>query len=64
MRRPAGIQLTQRSPTARWSSGAWRPGVQAAVAVAMVAVAALLAASARTMLAGRNYDASHVALIA
>jgi len=62
-RRPAGVQLAERAPTSRWSSAAWLLGAQAAVAVAMVAVAALLAASARTMLAGRNFDASHVALI-
>ena len=61
--RPAtGRRITQRA-AARWSSGAWLLGVQAAAAVAMVAVAALLGASARTMVRGRNYDASHVALI-
>jgi putative ABC transport system permease protein len=62
-RRPAVARLTARSATSRRSSGAWLLGAQAAVAVAMVAVAALLATSARTMLAGRNFEASHVALI-
>ena len=38
-------------------------GVQAAVAVAMVAVAALLTASAQRMLAGMHFEASHVALM-
>ena len=62
VRPPAASRLSRRA-TARWSSGAWLLGAQAAAAVAMVALAALLGASARTMLRGRNYDASHVALI-
>jgi predicted permease len=53
----------QRSTTSRWSSGRWLLGAQAAVAVALVAVGSLLAASAHVMVAGKNFEASHVALM-
>ncbi len=52
-----------RSASVRWSTGRWLLGAQAAIAVALLATAALLAAGARLVLAGRNYDTSHVALI-
>jgi predicted permease len=55
--------LHSRSVTARWSSGRWLLGAQAAVAVALVVVGGLIAASARVMVAGKNFDASHVALM-
>jgi predicted permease len=43
--------------------GRWLVGAQAAVAVALVAVAGLLTASARGLIAGTNFEASHVALM-
>jgi len=52
-----------RSTSPRWSTGRWLLGTQAAVAVALLATAALLAAGARLVLDGRNYDTSHVALM-
>ena len=52
-----------RSTSVRWSTGRWLLGAQAATAVALLATAALLAAGARLVLAGRNYDTSHVALM-
>jgi predicted permease len=55
--------LQPRGATSRWSSGRWLLGAQAAVAVALVAVGALLAGSARVMVAGRNFEASHIALM-
>jgi predicted permease len=53
---------TTRTVTSRWS-GRLLLSAQAAVAVAMVATATLLTASAHIVLAGRNYDTSHVALM-
>jgi predicted permease len=61
--RHTAARLGQRAPTSRWSSARGLLAAQAAVAVAMVAVAGLLSASVRTMAAGRNFDPSHVALI-
>jgi hypothetical protein len=55
--------LHHRAPTANWTSGRWLLGVQAAVAVALVAVAAVLAASASLVVAGANFESSHVALM-
>jgi predicted permease len=52
-----------RSTTFRSSAGMWLLAAQAAVAVAMLTVSALLASSARTVLTGRNYDGSRVALM-
>jgi len=52
-----------RSTSVRWSTGRWLLGAQAATAVALLATAALLAAGARLVLAGHNYDTSHVALM-
>jgi predicted permease len=52
-----------RSTSARWSTGRWLLGAQAATAVALLATAALLAAGARVVLDGRNYDTAHVALM-
>ena len=55
--------LKSRPGTARWSSGSWLLAGQASVAVALVAVAGLLAASAQTMMAGTNFESSHIALM-
>jgi len=63
VRRSSARPAPSRSMSARWSASRWLLAVQAAVAVAMVATAALLASSARLVLAGRNYEASHVALM-
>ena len=63
VRRPGLVDFKRRSTTARWSSGAWLLGAQAAVAVALVAVTGLMTASAQMMLAGTNFEASHVALM-
>lgn len=41
----------------------WLVGAQAAIAVALVVVAMLLSASARTVVNGANFEASHVALL-
>ena len=62
-RRPRSGEPSQRTATHRWSSGAWLLGAQAAVAVSLVAVTGLMIASAQTMLAGENFEASHVALM-
>ncbi|HLY20153.1 MAG TPA: FtsX-like permease family protein, partial [Bryobacteraceae bacterium] len=43
--------------------GRWLAGAQAGAAVALAAIAGLLTASAHTMIAGANYEASHVALM-
>jgi len=62
--RPARIvPLSQRSWTRRWSSGRWLLGLQAAAAVVLVALGVLLSASARLLLTGPNFEASHVALM-
>jgi macrolide transport system ATP-binding/permease protein len=55
--------LKTRTATTRWSSGSWLLGAQAAVAVALIAVTGLLASSARRMIAGTQFEASHVALM-
>jgi predicted permease len=62
-RPPRSVPYSQRSWTRRWSSGAWLLGLQAAVAVVLLALGVLLSASARMMLTGRNFEASHVALM-
>lgn len=41
----------------------WLVGAQAAIAVALVVVAMLLSASARTVVNGANFESSHVALL-
>jgi putative ABC transport system permease protein len=61
--RRALADAQQRSTTSRWSSARWLLGAQAAVAVALVAVGSLLATSAHLMVAGKNFEASHVALM-
>ena len=43
--------------------GRWVVGAQAGVAVALAAIAGLFATSAHTMIAGVNFEASHVALM-
>jgi putative ABC transport system permease protein len=63
VRRARASEATPRSTSARRLPGRWLLAAQATAAVAMVAVAALLAVSARTIVAGRNYDPSHVALM-
>jgi putative ABC transport system permease protein len=55
--------LKARTATVRGSSGSWLLGAQAAVAVALIAVTGLLASSARRMIAGTHFEASHVALM-
>jgi len=52
-----------RSTTSRWSTSRWLLAAQAAIAVAMLATSTLLAASARRIVSGTNYEASHVALM-
>jgi predicted permease len=63
VRRAGTRTVAARAVAGRWSSGRWLLSAQAAVAVAMVATAGLLAASARLVLAGRNYETAHVALM-
>jgi len=53
----------QRGATSQWTSGRWLLGAQAAVAVALVSVGGLLAASAHVMAAGRNFESAHIALM-
>ncbi|HMD34302.1 MAG TPA: ABC transporter permease, partial [Vicinamibacterales bacterium] len=61
--RRAGMRTAAtRAVARRWTAGRWLLSVQAAVAVAMVATAGLLTASARLLLTGRNYETGHVAL--
>jgi putative ABC transport system permease protein len=55
--------LNERSSTSRWSSGRWLLGAQAAIAVALVAVSALLTTSARLAVNGTTFESSHVALM-
>ncbi len=43
--------------------GRWLVGAQTAIAVALVSIAVLLIASARTLVNGTQYEASHVALM-
>ena len=63
VRRRRLVDVNARTGTARWSSGGWLLGAQAASAVALVAVTGLLGASARFMLTGANFETSHVALM-
>src|SRR5262249_27210585 len=63
VRRTFASDATPRSTSVRRMPGAWLLGAQAAAAVAMVSIAALLAAGARTMVSGGNYDATHLALL-
>lgn len=64
LRQPAGMRnAASRSSSPRWSAGAWALGGQAAAAVVLVSLGTLLAANARTMLAGTNVETSHVALM-
>jgi predicted permease len=62
VRRP-NAGTTVRTASARWSTGRWLLAGQAAIAVAMLALAALLASGARLVLEGRNYETTHVALM-
>ena len=59
----SGGPLAARSSTGRWASGRWLLGAQAAIAVGLVAVAALLATSANLAVNGSSLEASHVALM-
>jgi predicted permease len=61
--RRTSADLKTRTTTTRWSSGSWLLGVQAAVAVALIAVASLLASSAHQILTGAGFESSHVALM-
>jgi predicted permease len=63
VRRTAARSASSRSVAARWSTGRGLLGLQAAVAVAMLATAALLGFSARAVLTGHNYETRHVALL-
>lgn len=63
VRRPSFRRAQGRSASVRWSTGRWLLATQAAVAVALLATAALLAAGARLVLDGKNYETSHVALM-
>src|SRR5262245_17668980 len=63
VRRSGFSDATPRSTARRGWPGAWLLGAQAAAAVAIAAIAALLAGGARTMVSGRNYDATHLALL-
>ena len=63
VRRAAPGASTPRSTASRRWTGAWLLGAQATAAVAMVALAALFAVSAQTMVSGGNYDGSHLALL-
>jgi putative ABC transport system permease protein len=57
------LKIQSLAMSARSHASRWLIGVQAAVAVGLVAVAILLAASARRMADGLNFDPSHVALM-
>jgi putative ABC transport system permease protein len=59
----SGGCLAARASTGRWRSGRWLLGAQAAIAVGLVAVAALLATSASLAVNGSSLEASHVALM-
>jgi predicted permease len=63
VRRPGARSASARAMSARWSTGRRLLAVQAASAVALLATAALLASSARLVVAGHNYETSHVALM-
>lgn len=60
---PASKSIRPASPGANGRLGRWLVGAQAAMAVALVAIAALLTAGARAQIAGTNFEASHVALM-
>ncbi len=62
VRRPASPS-TLRTASGRWSAARSLLAAQAAAAVTMLAIAALLASSARIVLTGRNYETAHVALM-
>ncbi len=57
------LVVAPRTVSHRWTAAGWLLGAQAAAAVAMIATASLLAASARLLLVGHNYETSHVALM-
>jgi predicted permease len=57
------LAVQERGALSRWSSGRWLLGAQTAVAVALVSVGGLLAASVHVVASGRNFEASHVALM-
>jgi len=59
----SGRRMAGRTSTACWSSGRWLLGAQAAIAVGLVAVAALLATSASLAVNGSSFESSHVALM-
>jgi putative ABC transport system permease protein len=59
----SGGPMAARLSTGRWSSGRWLLGAQAAIAVGLVAVAALLATSASLAVNGSSLEAPHVALM-
>ena len=59
----AGERIKQRSAAASLPLGRWVAGAQAGIAVALAVVAGLLVTSAQSMIAGKNYDASRVALM-
>jgi predicted permease len=59
----SGGHMAARASTGRWRSGRWLLGAQAAIAVGLVAVAALLATSASLAVNGSSLEASHVALM-
>jgi predicted permease len=59
----ASLQVQSKAFGPRSRLGRWLVGVQSAVAVALVAVAVLLAASAHEMAQGVNFDPAHVALM-
>jgi predicted permease len=57
------LNLMPRPETTRWSSIRWLLGVQTAVAVALVAIAALLHNSVDVIVQGTTFESSHVALM-
>jgi predicted permease len=63
VRRPHAGAASVRTTSGRWSTGRWLLGGQAAIAVAMLALATLIASGARLVLEGRNYETTHVALM-
>jgi predicted permease len=62
-RQPMAVAAAPRFSTRRGSSTAWLLGSQAAAAVVLVSLGLLLWTNARIMLAGKNVDSSHVALM-
>jgi predicted permease len=63
MRQPTAGSSPSRSSRRPWLSSAWLLGGQAAAAAVLLSLGMLLSTNARTMVAGRNVDASHVALM-